>query len=107
MRRPMMRSPLGLVLALALATAAVGAAAAAGSHGLSLFGELKYGPEFDHFEYANPDAPKGGSVRYSAIGTYDTLNPYVIKGVPAAGIGMTFSSLMSASEEASRLPASG
>jgi microcin C transport system substrate-binding protein len=99
MRSPMMRRPFGLVVALAFSAAALDAAAAAGSHGLSLFGELKYGPEFDHFEYVNPNAPKGGAARYSAIGTYDTLNPYVVKGVPAAGIGMTFSSLMSASQD--------
>ena len=80
----------GLVLSLG----AIGAVAATGSYGLSLFGELKYGPDFKNFEYVNPDAPKGGSVRYSAIGTYDTLNPYVVKGVPAANICLTFSILM-------------
>lgn len=94
-----MRRLSGAALGVALSIVAAGAAAAAGSHGLSLFGELKYGPEFDHFEYANPNAPKGGTMRFSAIGTFDTLNPYVIKGVPAAGIGMMFSSLMSASED--------
>ena len=62
----------------------------AGNHGLSLFGELKYGPDFTNFEYANPNAPKGGTMKLSAIGTYDTLNPYVIKGVPAADIGLIF-----------------
>jgi microcin C transport system substrate-binding protein len=85
----------GLVLSLG----AVGAAAAVGNYGLSLFGDLKYGPDFSNFEYANPNAPKGGTMKFSAIGTYDTLNPYVIKGVPAAGIGMTFSTLTSASED--------
>ena len=55
--------------------------------GMSLFGDLKYGPDFEHFDYVNPDAPKGGTMRLSAIGTFDTLNPYVVKGVPAAGIG--------------------
>ena len=77
----------------------VGTAAAAGSHGLSLFGELKYGPDFSNFEYANPNAPKGGSVRYSAIGTYDNLNPYIVKGLAAANIGLTFSSLMYPSQD--------
>ena len=83
----------GLALSLAAATAL----AAAGNYGLSLFGELKYGADFKHFDYANPDAPKGGTMKFSAIGTYDTLNPYVIKGVPAAGIGRIFDPLMSQS----------
>jgi len=95
----MMRKLSAIGFGLALALGAVGAVAATGHHGLSLFGELKYGPDFGNFEYVNPDAPKGGSVRYSAIGTYDTLNPYVVKGVPAAGIGLTFSSLMSPSQD--------
>ena len=60
---------------------------AATTPGMSLFGDLKYGPDFKHFDYVNPDAPKGGTMRLSAIGTFDTLNPYVVKGVPAAGIG--------------------
>jgi microcin C transport system substrate-binding protein len=84
---------------LLLALGAIGAAAATGNYGLSLFGDLKYGPEFEHFEYANPDAPKGGAMKFSAIGTYDTLNPYVVKGVPAAGIGTVFSTLTTASED--------
>jgi ABC-type oligopeptide transport system substrate-binding subunit len=40
-----------------------------GSHGLSMYGELKYEAAFDHFEYVNPRAPKGGEVRLAAIGT--------------------------------------
>jgi microcin C transport system substrate-binding protein len=85
----------GLVLPLLGATAL----AAAGSYGISLFGELKYGPDFQNFEYANPNAPKGGTMRLSAIGTYDTLNPYVVKGVPAAGIGQIFDTLLVASQD--------
>jgi len=86
-----------LAAALVLATAA--AAEAQGTYGLSLFGELKYGPDFKHFDYANPDAPKGGTMRLSSIGTFDTLNPYVVKGVPAAGIGLIFDTLMTGSED--------
>jgi microcin C transport system substrate-binding protein len=62
-------------------------------HGLSIYGELKYGPDFRHFDYVNPKAPRGGDVRLPALGTFDTLNPFVIKGVPAAGIGEVFESL--------------
>ena len=84
----------GLVLLLAGSVAH-----AAPSEGMSLFGDLKYAPGFTHFDYVNPQAPKGGTIRYSAIGTYDTLNPFVIKGVPAAGIGMIFDTLSASSED--------
>ena len=53
------------------------------SHGLSLIGEPKYGPDFEHLDYVNPAAPKGGELRLFAIGGYDSLNPYIIKGVAA------------------------
>ncbi len=97
MRGAIVRKPLGFALGLAIFIGAGGAAvtaSAAPSHGLSLFGDLKYGPEFKHFDYANPSAPKGGTMRLSAIGTFDTLNPYIVKGVPAAGMGQTFDTLM-------------
>jgi len=67
--------------------------------GLSIHGDLKYGPHFTHFEYANPDAPKGGDVRLAAIGTFDNLNPYILKGVPAAGIAQVFETLTIASSD--------
>jgi microcin C transport system substrate-binding protein len=50
-------------------------------HGISLYGELKYGPDFTHFEYANPTAPKGGAFRLGWIGTFDSLNPHILKGI--------------------------
>jgi microcin C transport system substrate-binding protein len=84
---------------LVVSLGAIVAVAAAGGYGLSLFGELKYGPDFRNFDYANPDAPKGGTMKFSAIGTYDTLNPFVVKGVPAAGIGQIFDTLMVASQD--------
>lgn len=86
----------GLMLPLA---ARAGFAAAAGSHGLSLFGELKYPADFKNFDYVNPDAPKGGTMKFAAIGTYDTLNPFTVKGVSAAGILRIFDPLMAASED--------
>jgi microcin C transport system substrate-binding protein len=73
------------------------AAAGSSTPGMSVWGAVKYKPDFTHFDYVNPDAPKGGSVRYSAIGTFDTLNPFVIKGVAAAGIGDIFDTLAVAS----------
>lgn len=56
-------------------------------HGLSLYGELKYGPDFTHFEYANPDAPKGGELRLGWRGTFDSLNPHILKGVSPPRLG--------------------
>jgi microcin C transport system substrate-binding protein len=97
-RRSFIVSALSLPFA-GRAFAAAPAAAATGSYGLSLFGELKYGPDFTHFDYVKPDAPKGGSMKFSAIGTYDSLNPYIVKGVPAAGITMTFDTLMASSQD--------
>ena len=93
---------LAAVLALGLLVAAAPAwplapAAPAASHGLSIHGDLKYGPGFAHFAYVNPQAPKGGSVTLAAIGTFDNLNPFILKGVPAAGIAMTFDTLTVAS----------
>ncbi|HYB41651.1 MAG TPA: extracellular solute-binding protein, partial [Candidatus Methylomirabilis sp.] len=70
------------------------------SHGLSIHGDLKYGPGFTHFEYVNPEAPRGGDVRLAAIGTFDSLNPFILKGVPAAGIAQIFETLtVSSSDE--------
>lgn len=62
---------------------------------LSLYGDVKYKSGFTHFDYTNPDAPKGGTLRLSALGTFDSFNPYIIKGNPAAGINtLTSISLM-------------
>ena len=63
-------------------------------HGLSLFGDLKYGPDFKHFDYVKPDAPKGGRVRLFAIGSFDSLNPFTFKGEAAAGVGSTYDRLI-------------
>ena len=53
------------------------------SHGISLYGGLKYGPDFKHFEYANPDAPKGGTYTATGYGTtFDSFNSYIIPGTP-------------------------
>ncbi|MBO6544298.1 MAG: ABC transporter substrate-binding protein [Alphaproteobacteria bacterium] len=63
-------------------------------HGLSLFGSLKYDADFEHFEYVNPDAPKGGTLRYSSIGSFDSLHPFIIKGSPATGLTFIYDTLM-------------
>lgn len=60
------------------------------SHGLAMYQELKYPVDFTHFDYVNPDAPKGGNVRLSDTGTFDTLNPFILKGLAANGLSMSF-----------------
>jgi len=67
--------------------------AAEPSHGLSVFDDLKYGPDFEHFDYASPDAVKGGSVTLAAIGSFDNLNPFILKGQAAAGAGSIYDTL--------------
>jgi microcin C transport system substrate-binding protein len=63
---------------------------------LSLFGELRYPPDFKHFDYVNPRAPKGGLVRQSTVGTFDNFNIVVagVKGSLAAGVELIYDSLM-------------
>ena len=85
------------VLALAALLVAAAPVLAEPRHGLSAFGVLKYPPGFSHFDYVNPDAPKGG--RLSMIGTagritFDSFNNFILKGDPAQGLGLLFDSLM-------------
>jgi microcin C transport system substrate-binding protein len=64
------------------------------SHAMAMNGDPKYGPDFTHFDYVNPDAPKAGLLRQAAIGTFDSLNPFIAKGNPADGTGVLFDTLM-------------
>ena len=68
-------------------------------HALSLVGEPKYGPDFKYFDWVNPDAPKGGTVRGFVEGSFDSLNPFTVKGVPASSLGLVFNSLMASSPD--------
>jgi peptide/nickel transport system substrate-binding protein len=61
-------------------------AGAAPSHGIAMHGVPALAPDFSHLAYANPDAPRGGSVTFAAIGTFDSLNPLIVRGRPAAGV---------------------
>jgi microcin C transport system substrate-binding protein len=72
-------------------------------HAMSLIDTPKYPPDFQYFDYVNPDAPKGGLVRLSDVGGFDSLNPVLaIKGNPAPGLGLLNESLLKASlDEAS------
>jgi microcin C transport system substrate-binding protein len=92
-----------LALALILAITALPATAAETtiSHGLSVFGDLKYASDFKHFDYVNPNAPKYGNVTIASVGTYDSLNPFILKGVSADGVEMLFDTLMQSSADES------
>lgn len=72
------------------------------SHAFSLFKEkpAKYKKDFTHFSYTNPNAPKGGKVMLSARGTFDSLNPYILKGTPDPFVGtFVFSTLLTSSDD--------
>jgi len=64
------------------------------SYGISTFGDLKYGPDFQHFDYVNPEAPKGGKFSTWGFGTFDSLTPYILKGQAAQLSTLPFESLM-------------
>ena len=69
------------------------------SHALSLFGDIKYGPDFEHFDYVNPDAPKGGRMRMSAVGGFDSFNPFIVKGDPGAVQIFLYDTLLASSAD--------
>jgi microcin C transport system substrate-binding protein len=64
------------------------------AHGISHFGELKYPADFTRFDYVNPDAPTGGEFSTWAFGTFDTMHPFIPKGVPARGSSLQFEALL-------------
>jgi len=68
-------------------------------YGISIFGDLKYSKNFQHFEYVNPQAPKGGVVHFGADGTFNNLNQFILKGVSAAGLSYLYDSLMEGSDD--------
>ena len=94
-----MRAVLLTIGLLFIGLAATAANDSSGRHGMSMFGALKYPLGFNHFEYVNPNAPKGGLVRMEARGTFDTLNSFTIKGSSAAGLGLIYDTLMESSRD--------
>ncbi|MBW2494296.1 MAG: ABC transporter substrate-binding protein, partial [Deltaproteobacteria bacterium] len=69
------------------------------AHGIAMHGDLTYPAGFTQFAYANPEAPKGGALRQYAIGTFDSFNPFIPKGNPAAGLALIYDSLMTPSRD--------
>jgi microcin C transport system substrate-binding protein len=92
------RSFLAVILVSVLA-APVNAQEPQHRHAVSLIGAPKYPANFQHFDYVNPDAQKGGLVRMADIGSFDSLNPILYKGDPAAGLGLVYETLMQDSLE--------
>jgi microcin C transport system substrate-binding protein len=88
------------VLAFAAAPAPANAEPA---HAIAMLGVPKYAAGFTHFDYVNPRAPRGGTLRLHALGAFDSLNPYIVKGKPAAGIhhgfGIYFETLATRSRD--------
>ena len=70
-------------------------------HAIALHGEPKHGPNFKHFDYVNPDAPKGGSITFANANdhTFDTFNPFTLRGSSARGTGLLFETLMTSGDD--------
>lgn len=78
-----------------MATFGNGASVAEPSHAIAMHGTPLHGDDFTHFGYVDPDAPKGGSLTLGVVGNFDSLNPFIVQGVPAAGLrDFVFESLM-------------
>jgi len=69
------------------------------AHGYATFGELKYGPDFAHLDYVNPDAPKGGEISTWAFGSFDSMNPYTTQGRAAGLSSVFFESLLASTAD--------
>ncbi|MEX6508784.1 ABC transporter substrate-binding protein [Jiella sp. M17.18] len=84
--------------------AAAGETAGGWQTSISLIAPSKYPPDFKHYDYVNPDAPKGGTLNSAVIGSFDSFNPFIVRGTPAAGLatfggGLLYDSLMEQSTD--------
>lgn len=81
-----MRAGLLAAAIIAAASGASRAPAAEARHAIAMQGEPALPPDFSHLRYANPDAPKGGRLVQGVLGSFDSLNPYIVMGLPALGL---------------------
>ena len=81
-------------ICLAVATSLPASADVITAHGISTFGELKYGADFQHLDYVNPDAPKGGEISLWGFGSFDSMHPYSTKGRSGQYSSIFFESLL-------------
>ena len=68
-------------------------------HAFATWGNPKYNKDYQHFDYANPNAPKGGKIILSAIGSFDSFHPFIVKGRGAAGIGNIYETLTTSASD--------
>lgn len=68
-------------------------------HAIALYDDPALPADFDHLPYANPDAPKGGTLRRAANGSFDSTNPFIIQGTPAAGLEQIYDTLMTSNAD--------
>ena len=83
-----------MIMALSGCAVAARAETAIVAHGISTFGKLKYAADFKHLDYVNPDAPNGGEISASVLGTFDSVNPYSVKGVAAGSVSVLYESIL-------------
>lgn len=88
---------IGVALAAALLALPAAAEEREWHHASSLIGEPKYPEDFAHFDYVNPEAPKGGTVRQGVLGGFDTFNPILPQGEPESNISWIYETLMTPS----------
>jgi len=69
------------------------------AHGISTFGDLRYGPDFEHLDYVNPDAPRGGELSFPWSGSFDSLHPYTRQGRSALLASMLFESMLEGTDD--------
>ena len=69
------------------------------SHAIAMHGEPKYPAGFDHFDYLNADAPKGGTLRLAAFGAFDSFHPFIARGTPAGAAGDLYETLLTPSAD--------
>lgn len=69
------------------------------SDAISMYGDLKYKGGFEHFDYANPVAIKGGDFKQASIGSFDSLNPFIVKGNAASGVSRIYDTLLQQSTD--------
>ena len=87
------------IISPALLLFACASVANASEHGLSLVGEVKYADGFAHFDYVNPDAPRGGSVTFASSTPYDSFNHLIPQGISPSGLALIYDTLMTPSSD--------
>ncbi|HBP94860.1 MAG TPA: ABC transporter substrate-binding protein, partial [Pantoea agglomerans] len=89
----------GLLLLCSLLSAPLLAASVQQSYAFTQAGEAKYPPGFSHYDYADPRAPKGGSITMAVVGTYDNFNRYASRGNPGINTGTLYDGLYTSSDD--------